>query len=385
MNRARITIVATALLLTSSIVFADYQTGVKAFQSGDFSSAVSAFRAVTEDQPDWPGGHMMLGWSYLRLNKNNEAMAALQKAYDLDSANPAIQMRLGEAYISAGRYADAVGFLSKINAASLPKEQQGVLSQMRAVALTKSGQGDRAVEEFRKAIAANPNDASLHYQHGTTALNAGQLDTAVQSLEKAVQLDGSDVNKKLALAKAAIKAGRMNKSNKSAYYSKAVSAASAAVNQSGTYDNIMLLGEAQLGAKNYVGASSTFQRAATSNANDWLPHYYIGTAQTATGSYSGAESALKTALSKSPSSSDQAKIWKALGFVYEKQKNYAEAKSAYQQGGDPAGVQRVQQNQETDKFNRDVDQENRKIQELEEEKRKLEEELKNLPGYSATR
>lgn len=382
MNRARILILAAALLLTSSIARADYQAGVKAFQSGDFAGAATAFKAVTEDQPDWPGGHMMLGWSYLRMKKTNEAVSALSKAYDLDSANPAIQLRLGEAYIAAGRYADAVGFLSKVNAASLPKEQQGVLSQMRAVALTKSGQGDRAVAEFAKAIAANPNDASLHYQHGTTALNAGQLDVAVKSLERAVQLDGADVGKKLALAQAAIKAGRMSKSGKEAYYGKAVSAARAAVGQQGSYSNLMLLGEAQLGAKDYSGASTTFQQAANSNANDWLPHYYIGTAQTATGSYNRAESALKTALSKSPSSDDQAKIWKALGFVYEKQRNFSEAKSAYQRGGDPAGVQRVQQNQETEKFNREVEQENRKIQELEEEKRRLEEELKNLPGYA---
>jgi len=384
MTRARILILAAALLLTSTVAGADanYDAGINAFKAGNYSAAAASFKAVTEDQPEWPGGHMMLGWSYLRAKKTNEALGALQKAYDLDSKNPAIQMRLGEAYIAAGRHADAVAFLSKINAASLPKEQQGVLSQMRAVALTKSGQGDQAVAEFAKAIAANPNDASLHYQHGTTALNAGQLDTAVKSLQKSVQLDGSDINKKLALAKAAIKAGRMSRSGKSGYYSTAVSAARAAVGQSGSYDNLMLLGEAQLGGKDYAGATDTFQKAASANANDWLPHYYIGTSQTASGSFSGAESSLKTALSKSPGSDDQAKIWKALGFVYEKKKNYAEAKSAYQRGGDPAGVQRVQQNEETDKFNREVDSENRKIQELEEEKRKLEEELNQLPGYA---
>ena len=142
----------------------------------------------------------------------------------------------------------------------------------------------------------------------------------------------------------------------------------------------MLLGGAQLGAHQYEGAASTYQRAAIKNASDWLPGYHLGQAYTASKQYRSAESALKTSLDRAKTASDQATVWKQLGFVYEKQKNYTGAITAYNRGGDSGGAARAQDNLNTEKENKAIEADNLAIQRLRDEKEKLEAELKNLPG-----
>ncbi|MDH3745395.1 MAG: tetratricopeptide repeat protein [Acidobacteriota bacterium] len=367
-------------LLTATLAQAGWPEGTAAFKAGNLSAAATEFKAVVDAQPEWPGGHFMYGWTLSRQKKTDQAIVHLRKAYDLDKANENYKLRLGEAYVNARRYSDAVGFLSKINAAGLPKDLQGLLSQLKAVAYSKSGQTGRALTELAKAAQAKPNDANLQFQWGAMAMKEGDMATAIRALEKAAQLDSGDMEKQRAVAQAHLKVGRTTRgSGKVGSYQKAAAAARKVVARDASFDNLMLLGGAQLGAKDYNGAISTFQQAST-KSSDWLPLYYIGQAHTATGAHGSAENALKSALNNTTDSDSRTKVWKQLGFVYEKQKDYSKAIDAYNRAGDSGGATRVAENRDTEKFNRDVEQENRQIRELEEEKRKLEEELKQLPG-----
>jgi len=99
---------------------ADWQQGVTAFTAGDLATAAREFKTIVDAQPDWPGGHFMLGWTFLKQKRNQEALTHLRKAYDLNPADPNYQLRLGEAYVASGRYSDAVAFLAKIDSSSLP-------------------------------------------------------------------------------------------------------------------------------------------------------------------------------------------------------------------------------------------------------------------------
>jgi tetratricopeptide (TPR) repeat protein len=360
---------------------ADWQQGVAAFTSGDLGTAEKEFRTVVDAQPDWPGGHFMLGWALLKQKKNQEALTHLRKAYDLNPQDANYQLRLGEAYVASGRYSDAVAFLSKIDASSLPANLRGFLAQLKALALTKTGQSDQAYAEFARAAKANPDDADAQFQFGTAAYNDGNTQEAVDALGKAVRLDANDAKKWNAYAKALNRLGRESRGDaKLAAYRRAVEASRKVVASDASYENLVQLGESQLGAKEYDGAVTIFQQAVSKNGSAWLPQYYIGQAYTAKKQYGSAESSLEMALEKAKVPADQVRIWSQLGFVYERQKNYDRAVAAYQHVGDSAAIARVEENRRIANFNEEVEQEAEEIERMRAEQEAIRKELEQLPG-----
>ncbi|MDH3253599.1 MAG: tetratricopeptide repeat protein [Acidobacteriota bacterium] len=367
--------------LMATLAQADWQAGVTAFQAGNMSAAAAEFQAIVKEQPEWPGGHKMLGLTYLKMKKGREAVDSLKRAYELSPEDPSVQIYLGEAYIATGRHGDAAAFLSKVNASSLDAKQQGYLARLRATALAKSGQSDRALAEFAKAVRANPNDADLQFQYGTAAYNAGDTNTAVSALAKAVQLDPADADKQKAYAVALIRQGRLTTgSTKAAAYQKAVAAAQRVVAANGSFDNLILLGGAQMGAKQYDSAVATLQKASAKNPNDWLPDYDIGRAHIGNGQFRSAESALKNALNKAAGAGDQKDIWKQLAYSYEKQQKLDDAILAYNRAGDSAGAARVTENRNTLQYNKDVEAEADEIRRLQQEQEAIRKQLEELPG-----
>jgi tetratricopeptide (TPR) repeat protein len=371
---------AVMALSAVTLVRADWQAGVAAFQAGNLDVAAAEFQAIAQAQPEWPGGHKMLGMTYLRMKKGREAVESLKKAYELSPEDPSVQIYLGEAYMATGRYGDAAAFLSKVNTSSLDAKQQGYLARLRATALTKSGQTDRALAEYAKAVRANPNDADLQFQYGTTAYNAGDTNTAVSALAKAVQLDAGDVDKQKAYAQALIRQGRLTTgAAKTTAYQKAIAAAQKVVASNASYDNLLLLGGAQMGARKYDEAVATLKRAAAKNPSDWLPDYDIGRAYIGNGQFRSAESALKGALDKA-GAGDQKSIWKQLAYAYEKQQKLDDAILAYNRAGDAAGAARVTENRDTLKYNQAVEAEADEIRRLQEEQEEIRKQLEELPG-----
>lgn len=383
MFRKLVTALSLVTLLTGSaaVVEAGWDEGVAAFKAGNYAQAAKEFQGVVEQQPDVYQGHLMLGQALLKLNRNQEALTHLRKAFELDPNNVQVQLTLGKAYLDMGRNADAGAILGKINASSLPAKQQAVLYRMLATAFEKSGDSDRALAELAKAARANPNDAQLQFKYGVLALKAGDTGTAINALEKASQLDPGSQDIQRAYARALVRRGRETTGTaKTQTYAKAAAVAQKLASTSGTYENYLLLGDARLGAKQYDQAISAYQQASAKNAGDWLPQYYMGQAYTVKEQYRSADAALRKALELASASKDKATIWKQLGFVYEKQKNYDQAIVAYQRAGDSRSVQRVEENRQTAEYNKQVEEENRIIEELAAEEEKIKEELKQLPG-----
>lgn len=384
MRKITTSILLLGLLLgAAGIVEAGWDEGVAAIKAGKLDVAVREFQEVTAKQPDWPGGHYMLGQAYLRQGKAQEAVAALRKANELDGNNVGYQFALGSAYLKAGRYADAAVMLKKINPASLPKDQQGTYQQMLAVAHDKTGDSAGAVEALRKATLGKPNDADAWFAYGSAAFNAGDTAAGVSALEKAVRLDGNDVAKRLAYTQVLIRMGRekLGAAKRDAYV-KAAESGKALVAKSSTYDNLLLLAEAQLGAKDYAGAADSLSKATAKNSGAWLAQFYLSQANTSLGRFSEAENNARSALSKASSDADKKRVWGQIGFVNEKLKNYDESIIAYRNANDSAGAQRVEENKRIAAENKQIEQQNQDIEKLEAERKKLEDELKGLPRGS---
>ena len=374
-------LLAVLLLGTVAVVEAGWDEGVAAFKAGNFAEAAQQFQTFVDERPDVFQGHYMLGQTLAKLNRNQESMSHLQKALELEPGNVGVQLALGKVYLSAGRYGDAAGLLGKIDSSSLPAAQQTAVHQMLALAMEKTGNTDQALDSLAKAARAKPNDADIQFQYGAAALRAGDGATAATALAKAVQLDPNDLDKQKTYAQALLRQGRTSRgSAKTGAYEKAAAAAQKVVAGESSYDNLMLLAGDQPGAKQYDPALATLKQAASKNHNDRLPLSYHGQALTQKNQFGTAESTLKQALGKASSSADKVTVWKQLGFVYEKQKSYDQAVTAYKNAGDSASMARVEENRKTDEYNKQIEEENEKIRALAEEEERLKEELKQLPG-----
>lgn len=372
----------TVLLLSfAGLAEAGWEEGVQAFRSGNFSQAAQEFQAVVDSQPDFAGGHFMLGQAYLKLNKNSEALTHVKKAYELDSSNVSYQFLLGQAYLANKRYGEVVQVLKKINPSSLPKQQQDAYQRMLAVALDKSGRSAEALGALRQIARNNPSNDDAWYAYGAAALKAQELDEAVTALEKAVNLDGNDPAKKEVYVKALIQKARRTQGSapKKAVYAGGVPAARSLAS-SGSHEHVLLLGEVLLGAGRYADAKTALEQAVAKRSNDYYSQYYLAQARTALKEWSPAETAARKALELASNERAKKRTWTQIGFINEKMKNYEEAKVAYRNAGDQVGLRRVEENQRIAEENQDIEQHNAEIERLEREREELEKQLKELEG-----
>ncbi len=382
-NRRSVLALATACaLLGASVASAGWDEGVAAFRAGNYAQAIAEFQQFVEERTDEEAlvvGYQMLAQSLLRGGKAKESVAAFQKHLELKPGDVGSQIGLGKAHYQSGMPRDCVAALNRLNIGSLRKPHQIQVYQMRSASQARLGNTRGAAADLGK-VADLKGDAKSRFEYGRMLQNDAQLDPAIKAYERAVSMDGGQAEWKKTLVNALKIKGRSTQgSGKTAIYARAESVARSLVGSSPSFENVLLLGEVQLGAKNYEAAASTFKQAISKKGNDWHAHFYLGQAYTALERFSDAEGPLNTALGLA-SGDDEAQIWKQLGFVFEKQKKYELSIDAYQKGNDPAGVARVRENQRIEQENREADEHNKNIEELERTREELRRQLEELPG-----
>lgn len=383
-NRRSVLALATACaLLGASASSAGWDEGVAAFKAGNYAQAIAEFQQFVEERTEEEAlraGYQMLAMSLLRGGKARESIAAFQKHLELKPGDVGSQVALGQAYYESGMPRECVATLNKLNVGSLPKPYQVQVYQMRSASQARLGNMRGAAADLGKVADLKPDDAKTRFDYGRMLQNDAQLDPAIRAYERAVSMDGGKAEWKETLVNALKIKGRSTRgSAKTGIYAKAENVARSLVASSASYDNLLLLGEVQLGGKNYDSAASTFQQAISKKGNDWHAHYYLGQAYTALERFGDAEGPLNTALGFA-SGTDEEQIWKQLGFVFEKQKKYDLSIDAYQKGSDPAGVTRVRENERIAQENQEADEHNRTVEELARQREELRKQLEELPG-----
>lgn len=382
MRQSIVWTLALAMCVLTLPAMADWDEGVAAFTSKNYQVAAQHFQELVDKQPDGYRGHYMLGLSLQQLDRKEEALHHLRKAYDLNPNDLNTKLALGRAYYNLRRYSDVSKLLSGVDAGSLPGAQQAAFYQMRGESRLRNNDEEGAVGDFKKLASLRPNDAKTQYLYGTTALRSGQQQAGIDALDRASRLAPNDGEIKRTYINALIKQARLtrDKNSKRTTYMRAVSLAKELVAGKNDFDNCMLLLSAELGAGVYADASKTGTTCVAKKDSDWLPHFYLGQAYSSDGKFDEAEAPLLAAKERAKQPNDLKQVWRQLGFVYEKQKKYTQSVAAYQAAGDQGGVARVQENERTSRENAAIEAENDRIRAMEEEARKLEEELKALEG-----
>ena len=383
-NRRSLLALATACaLLGASSASAGWEEGVAAFRAGNYAQAIAEFQQFVEERTEEEAlqkGYQMLAQSLLRGGKAKEAIAAFQKHLELKPGDVGSQVFLGQAYYKSGMPRETVAALNRLNVGSLPAGHQIQVYQMRSASYARLGNTRAAATDLGKVADLKSDDAKTRFEYGRMLHNDAQLDAAIRAYERAISMDGGNAEWKTTLVNALKIKGRSTQgSAKAGIYGKAENVARSLVASSASYDNLLLLGEVQLGGKNYGSAASTFQQAISKKANDWHAHFYLGQASGSLERYNDAEAPLNTALSLASGDAER-QILDYLGFVLSKQNKYDAAISAYERAGNSAGAARVRENKQIAQENLEADEHNRNIEELQRTREELRRQLEELPG-----
>ncbi|MBD3329928.1 tetratricopeptide repeat protein, partial [Candidatus Peregrinibacteria bacterium] len=79
----------------------------------EYSAAVSLLFEIINEKNNYRDAWILLGYSYLNLNKTNDAIDSLLQARELDEKNPKINFYLGLAYAANGENEKAITYLER--------------------------------------------------------------------------------------------------------------------------------------------------------------------------------------------------------------------------------------------------------------------------------
>src|ERR1041384_4952579 len=208
-------------------------------REGRFEDAIRRYRIARALRPDYVAVPVNLGNIFLELNRLEEARASFNDALEIDKNNPAAHYGLGQVALSSRSYAEAIrhfdATLAQAPSAnrvhySLAMAYRGLgdaekvkahLAQQGSVGVRVSDplvdglqdliEGERvhlargklafearrfaeAAVEFRKAVAASPNNVAARINLGATLSQLGDVQGATEQFEEAIRIEPRSVN-----------------------------------------------------------------------------------------------------------------------------------------------------------------------------------------------
>jgi tetratricopeptide (TPR) repeat protein len=207
--------------------------------------SLNAFRQAANLAPSEEEHWLNLTRELMELNRYPEAVKAAQDGIDANPKSYALHLRLGAAYLSAGRYAESesvfrqlvkegdplptsyIGLAQVLMRTGRPGEaaaeladaekQLGpkfLLSYFRGLALDRAGKPPEALAAFREAVQLGPDSAEAHLNLGKTELAQGQVKPAIAELQNAFRLDSGNRQTRRLLSQAYRRSGDMENATK---------------------------------------------------------------------------------------------------------------------------------------------------------------------------
>ncbi|HEY0764499.1 MAG TPA: tetratricopeptide repeat protein [Pyrinomonadaceae bacterium] len=206
---------------------------------GSMEDAIRRYRLARTLRPDYVAVPVNLGNTFLNLSRYDEARASFLAALEIDKNDPAAHYGLGEIALSERNYSEAIqqfnqtlaqvpsanrvhyslamayrglGDLEKVKAHLAQQGPVGVrvsdplidglqdLVESERVHLARGKQAfearqyAEAADEFRKAVAANPDSVTARINLGATLSQLGDTQGAAKQFEEAIRIEPGRVN-----------------------------------------------------------------------------------------------------------------------------------------------------------------------------------------------
>lgn len=153
------------------------QEALSDHRAGRLAAAEKAYRALIDAQPHNAVASHGLGVLLVQTGRSADGLAYLKSALETNKAEPLYYFSLARGLLAAGNPAEA--------GAVLKQAMQRGLADRRFEPL-KSQIRDRAVADYRQALAARPDDAALLDNLGSALLMQSKTEEAIACYREAL-------------------------------------------------------------------------------------------------------------------------------------------------------------------------------------------------------
>ncbi len=163
-------------------------TGITAYQQGDYKKAIVAFRNAIGLAPQSANAVDTANYvasSYLKLGDSYNAAKAYEEAIALDPSRDDTHIKLGNLYFSEERFQEAEQQYFK--AAKLNPDPVNLYSLGQAY--IKTGRYNDAEDQFSKIQRLAPQAVNGPYGRGLNYSAQGRYDEAIEMFQDAIELD----------------------------------------------------------------------------------------------------------------------------------------------------------------------------------------------------
>jgi tetratricopeptide (TPR) repeat protein len=148
-------------------------------REGKWQEALPDLKSVVEHEPRNPMALLLLGRTYLELERPDEAIGYLRRARELAPEHAGVLKQLHRALLRLGEGQEAMAALEKLKA--IPPDRSSVKAQAQIfdyMSLDNINQHEQFRRHLMGAIAASPGDPELKVQLGALQLNEGKAEEA---------------------------------------------------------------------------------------------------------------------------------------------------------------------------------------------------------------
>jgi tetratricopeptide (TPR) repeat protein/S1-C subfamily serine protease len=159
---------------------------IKDRERQDLQASVLAFRQAINFDPDSSQSWRYLGTSLQKLEKNEEALMAYQKAISNQKNDIVLHLQRGDILNKIKRYSDAINSYTE---AMNFKSNHPWIYINRGIAYKNQKQYDQAIADFNRAIELDPQFAAGYLNRGVVYKEQKQYDLAIADFNRAIELD----------------------------------------------------------------------------------------------------------------------------------------------------------------------------------------------------
>lgn len=158
----------SAIILKKDDAVAHHDLAVTLGRIGKFDDAISEYRVSLSLAPGDPKHHYDLGLALLQVNRYQDAVGEFQRLTELDPSYPDGYLKLCGALLGEG--SPAADTKTACQRAVEIRPESPAAHDDLGVALTRAGQPEDAIVEYRKAVELEPTNATFHYNLGLALL-----------------------------------------------------------------------------------------------------------------------------------------------------------------------------------------------------------------------
>lgn len=178
-------------------------------ERGELAEAEKALVQLMELTPDQPALLRLHADLLLRQGKSQEALAAYEAYLKRQPEDAPLHVTVGQLYREQGKLEDALRHFAAAEQAAATADSAPLGAREHAETLAALERWRQAIPLYRKALAADPDNAELHAALGYAYLKERQYEPASRELLAAINLDPANVEAYNHLASALYLSGHL--------------------------------------------------------------------------------------------------------------------------------------------------------------------------------